>query len=133
MSGDIITKSNIFVSRYPIKPGKRDEFLAIFNPLWQGSTEFMRENANFVFYGFGRDPDTLVAIESYRNEAAVTAIRETEAFKDLVGKMLDLCSGPMTMELFNGLEMGREIFDMYPAGPSAVHPQTPAGGHATFL
>jgi quinol monooxygenase YgiN len=130
--GNIFTKSNTFVSRYPIKPGKRDEFLAIFNPLWQGSTAFMQENAHFVFYGFGRDPNVLVAIESYKNEEAVTAIRKTDVFKELVGKMLDLCSGPMTMELFNGLEIGTDIFDMYPAGKSAVHPATEAN-HTAFL
>ena len=132
MSGDVITKSNIFVSKYKIKPGHRDDFLAIFNPLWQNSTDFMKENANFVFYGFGRDPNLLVAIESYKNEDAVTAIRKTDAFKDLVSKMLDLCSEPMTMELFSGLEIDPAIFELYPAGPSAVHPQT-AENHAVFL
>jgi len=132
MSGNIVTQSNLFVSRYTIKPGKREEFLAIFNPLWQNATEFMAENAHFVFYGFGRDPDVMVAIESYRNEEAVAAIRKTPEFKELVGKMLDLCSEPMTMELFNGLEAGRAIFDMHPAGVSTVHPQT-AENHAVFL
>lgn len=133
MSGNIITQSNIFVSKYTIKPGKRDEFLAIFNPLWQGSTEFMAENAHFVFYGFGRDPNVLVAIESYKNEDAITAIRKTDVFKDLVSKMLDLCSEPMSMELFTGMEaVSRELFDIYPAGKSEVHPQT-AENHAVFL
>ena len=132
MSGDIITKSNLFVSRWTIKPDKREEFLAIFNPLWQNSVEFMQENANFVFYGFGRDPNVMVAIESYKNEAAVTAIRDTPRFKEFVSKMLDLCSEPMTMELFSGLEMGPDIFDMYPAGQSTVHPTTDQN-HAVFL
>jgi len=132
MTGNIVTKSNIFISRYTIKPGKRDEFMAIFNPLWQNATEFMAENAHFVFYGFGRDPNVMVAIESYKNEEAVAAIRKTPEFKELVGKMLDLCSEPMTMELFNGLEIGREIFDMYPAGKSTVHPETDAN-HTLFL
>jgi quinol monooxygenase YgiN len=132
MSGIIVTQSNIFISRYPIKPDKRDEFLAIFNPLWQNATEFMQENANFVFYGFGRDPNVMVAIESYKNEEAVNAIRKTDAFKQLVSQMLDLCSGPMTMELFNGLEMGPDIFDVYAQGKSAVHPAT-ATNYAEFL
>lgn len=132
MSGDIITQSNLFVSRWTIKPDKREEFLAIFNPLWQNSTDFMQENANFVFYGFGRDPNVMVAIESYKNEGAVTALRETPVFQEFVGKMLDLCSAPMTMELFSGLNMGAEIFDMYPAGKSTVHPRT-AHNHAVYL
>ncbi|SEJ18268.1 Quinol monooxygenase YgiN [Sphingobium sp. AP50] len=132
MTGIIVTQSNIFISRYPIKPGKRDAFLAIFNPLWQNATAFMQENANFVFYGFGRDPNVMVAIESYKNEEAVNAIRKTDAFKQLVSQMLDLCSGPMTMELFNGLEMGPDIFDVYAQGKSTVHPQT-ATNYAEFL
>jgi quinol monooxygenase YgiN len=132
MTGKIFSRSNTFVSRYTIKPGKRNEFLAIFNPLWQNATEFMAANGHFVFYGFGRDPNVMVAIESYRNEEAVTAIRQTPEFKELVGRMLDLCSEPMTMELFSGLEIGREIFDMYPAGKSTVHPET-AENHAVFL
>lgn len=132
MSGQIITKSNIFVSKYSIKPGKRDAFLAIFNPLWQNAAAFMQENANFVFYGFGRDPNILVAIESYKHEEAVTAIRQTDAFKDLVSQMLDLCSAPMTMELFSGLEMEPDIFEMYATGKSMVHPET-AMNHVEFL
>ncbi|HUD90859.1 putative quinol monooxygenase [Sphingobium sp.] len=132
MTGIIVTQSNIFISKYRIKPGKRDEFLAIFNPLWKNAMAFMQEHANFVFYGFGRDPDILVAIESYRNEEAVNAIRQTDAFKQLVGQMLDLCSEPMTMELFNGLEMGPEIFDVYAQGRSTVHPAT-ADNHVEFL
>jgi len=132
MAGNIVTQSNIFISRYTIKPGKRDAFMAIFDPLWRNATEFMAENAHFVFYGFGRDPNVMVAIESYRNEEAVAAIRETPEFKEFVGRMLDLCSEPMTMELFNGIEIGREIFDIHPAGISTVHPRTPEN-HAVFL
>jgi quinol monooxygenase YgiN len=132
MPGIIVTRSNIFISRYTIKPGQRDAFMAIFDPLWRNATAFMAENAHFVFYGFGRDPDVMVAIESYRNEDAVAAIRETPEFKAFVGRMLDLCSAPMTMELFNGIEMGAEVFDLYPAGVSAVHPRT-AENHAVFL
>jgi len=132
MADTVITKSNLFVSKYTIKPGKRDEFLAIFNPLWQGSMDFMRENCNFVFYGFGRDPNVLVAIESYKNEDAVAAIRQTDVFNDIVGKMLDLCSEPMTIENFSGLEMAPDIFDVYPAGKSTVHPAT-AENHVEFL
>jgi len=132
MPGTIVTQSNIFISRYTIKPGQRDAFMAIFDPLWRNATEFMAENAHFVFYGFGRDPNVMVAIESYRNEDAVAAIRKTPEFKAFVGQMLDLCSEPMTMELFSGIEMGREIFDLHPAGQSTVHPQT-AANHAVFL
>ena len=132
MTGNIVTQSNIFISRYTIKPGQRDAFMAIFDPLWRNATAFMAENAHFVFYGFGRDPNVMVAIESYRNEEAVAAIRKTPEFKAFVGQMLDLCSEPMTMELFSGIEMGAEVFDLYPAGLSAVHPQT-AENHAVFL
>ena len=132
MPGTIVTQSNIFISRYTIKPGQRDAFMAIFDPLWRNATEFMAENAHFVFYGFGRDPNVMVAIESYRNEDAVAAIRKTPEFKAFVGQMLDLCSEPMTMELFSGIEMGAEVFDLYPACLSAVHPQT-AENHAVFL
>lgn len=132
MTGEIITQSNIFISRYTIKPGCKEEFLAIFNPLWQNAREFMNENANFAFYGFGRDPNLMVAVESYRDEEAVKAIRQTPEFKELVSRMLELCSAPMSMELFHGLEMGPGIFDQYPAGPSTVHPRT-ANNHAVFL
>jgi hypothetical protein len=91
-----------------------------------------KKNANFVFYGFGRDPNVVVAIESHKNEDAVTAIRQTPELKNLVSRMLDLCSAPMTMELFNGLEMGAETFGLYPAGKYAVHPET-AENYAVFL
>lgn len=132
MPGVVTTNANLFISRWPIKPGKRDEFLAIFNPLWQGSMDFMNENCNLVFYGFGRDPNEMIAIESYKDESAVAAIRQSPQFKEFVSKMLDLCSGPMTMELFNGFDIGREIFDQHPAGKSDVHPDT-GKNHAVFL
>ena len=132
MSDVVVTQSNLFVSKYTIKPGKRDEFLAIFNPLWQGAMAFMEENCHFVFYGFGRDPNVLVAIESYKSEDAVAAIRKTDAFAEIVAKMLDLCSAPMTIENFSGLDMAPDVFALYPAGKSAVHPAT-ADNHVEFL
>jgi hypothetical protein len=81
---------------------------------------------HFVYYGWARDPNQLVVLESYRDEAVVTELRKDEGFRHAVRTMLDCCSAPMTMELLSGLEGNRSIFALYPAGLSTVHPQDAA-------
>ena len=127
MGDKIFTTSNLFVSRWTIKPERREEFFAIFNPLWQGAVELMNENSNFVYYGVGRNPNVMVAIESYHNEEAVAALRQTPGFKETVSRLLECCSEPMTMELFTGINGTREFFETYPAGKSKVHPSDGLG------
>lgn len=126
MESRIHTASNLFISRWTIAPARREEFLAIWDGLWRAHAGAIEVMTHFVYYGWARDPNQLVVLESYRDEAVVTQLRQDEGFKQAVRAMLDCCSAPMTMELLSGLEGDRSIFDLYPAGPSTVHPQDAA-------
>ncbi|MGK2908221.1 MAG: putative quinol monooxygenase [Sphingobium sp.] len=132
MESRIHTTPNLFISRWTIDPDKREAFLAIWDGLWRAHAGAIEVMTHFVYYGWGRDPNQLVVMESYRDEAVVTELRKDEGFKQAVRAMLDCCSAPMTMELLSGLDGDRSIFDLYPAGPSAVHPLD-AGQQTVFL
>ena len=123
MESRIHTLPNLFISRWTIDPQKRDRFLEVWDSLWRAHADGIELMTHFVYFGWGRDPNQFVAIESYRDEAVVTELRKNEGFRDAVRTMLDCSSAPMTMELLSGYEAGnRSIFDIYPAGPSQVHP-----------
>ena len=126
-------KSNTFVSRFTIKPERRAEFLSIWEPLWRNHIDTMNSITHFVFYGWGRNENELVAIESYKDEDQLAELRKTPVFQELVGKLLDCCSKPMTMELFSGIETNREVFERYPQGTSKVHPAGKSGIGTIFL
>lgn len=132
MESRIHTRPNLFISRWTIEPARRDRFLEIWDGLWRAHADAIEVMTYFVYYGWARDPDQFVAIESYRDEAIVTELRKDENFRRAVRGMLDCSSAPMTMELISGMEGDRSIFDLYPAGPSMVHPAD-ARWQAVFL
>jgi len=133
MIDQIVVHANVFVSRFYIRPERREEFITLFNALWQADVDGLRQAVNFIFYGWGRDPNQFVAIESWKNEADVAALRKTEGFQQAVAGLLACCHRPMEMELFNGMQAPRgDLFTTYPAGPSAVHPRSGDIG-AAFL
>lgn len=132
MSDPIVIHANAFVSRWFVRPEKRDEFIRLFNQLWQADKDGLRQAVNFVFYGWGRDQNEMVAIESWKDEAVVAALRETDFFKQAVSELMACCSRPMEMQLYSGLEASRDIFSVYPAGASTVHPKAGDIG-AVFL
>ncbi|GLR65449.1 hypothetical protein GCM10010909_01270 [Acidocella aquatica] len=126
MPAPIVTHANAFVSRWSVKPEKREEFIAAFNALWQGAADQMAEVTNFVFYGWGRDENEFVAIESWKSEEIVAMVRQSEGFKTAVTHLLSCSSKPMVMEVYSPWEGARSVFDIYPAGPSQVHPASGA-------
>lgn len=122
MESRIYTTSNLFISRWTIDPAHRERFLALWDGLWRAHADAIEVMTHFVYYGWARDPNQFVAIESYLDESVVAEIRRNEAFREAVRGMLDCSSAPMTMELLSGMEGSRSIFDLYPAGRSTVHP-----------
>jgi quinol monooxygenase YgiN len=128
----IVTHGDAFVSRWTVRPEKRADFITQFNALWRDNTEIMNEVTNFVFYGWGRNPDEFVAIESWKSNEAVAAMRQSEGFKIAVAALMTCCSAPMVMELYSPWEGGREVFETYPVGDSQVHPRAGAI-HAVFV
>ncbi|HKR47777.1 MAG TPA: hypothetical protein VJU59_50300 [Paraburkholderia sp.] len=124
MASAIVTKDNLFVSRFKVDPARKAEFLSIFHALGSGALPVLEAQTNLVFWGWGRDGTEFVAIESWKNEAVVNEVRATPDFKAAVGAMLACCTAPMTMELFSGMDGPRDVFELYPSGPSQVHPSS---------
>lgn len=124
MTAPIVTTANAFVSRWYVRPEQRADFVALFNQLWQGAAAQMGEVTNFVFYGWGRDPNEFVAIESWKSEDIVALVRESEGFKVTVAQLLSYCSQPMQMDAYSPWDGDREVFGIYPAGRSQVHPSS---------
>jgi quinol monooxygenase YgiN len=118
----IFLKENAFICKFTIQPQRREEFLRTLNELWQSFVDVMERDTNFMFYGWGRNPNELFIVESWKDERATNAVRAEPRFKKAVTTLLDCCSAPMTLQLLSGLEGDRSIFDMYPAGASEHHP-----------
>ncbi len=126
MTAPLITQGDCFISRFTLKPDRRDDFLAMFGGLVENFRAAMGETTNFVFYGWSR-PGEFVAIESWKSPDIVAAVRADPGFVDLVGKLLDCCTQPMQMEVFNAMDSDGSIFALHPAGKSTVHPDTGPG------
>lgn len=122
MPGIVTIEDSCFVARFHVDRAKRTAFIAIFDALWRGSQDMLEAQCNLVFYGWDRDDKVFVTIESYKDERALAALRESEMFQTVVGQLLEQCDAPMELQLFSGLAGKRDVFDLYPAGPSQVHP-----------
>jgi len=116
------TTGSAFINIWKIEPSRRDEFLAAFNGLWTRFVDVMDRDTNFVFYGWGREPDELIIMESWKSEEATNAVRAMPVFQEALATMLDCSSQPMTVQIVTGLDSDRSVFDLYPAGKSHFHP-----------
>ena len=130
MNAPLITEGDCFISRFTLKPERREEFIAMFNGLVENFRDAMGETTNFVFYGWSR-PGEFIAIESWKSPAIVATVRADPGFVDLVTQLLDCCSMPMEMEVFNALNSDGSIFALHPEGKSTVHPDVGVG--AVFI
>lgn len=124
----IVTGATCFIAHFYVRPDRRAAFQDEFDALWQADVEGLKAATNFVFYGWGRDENEFVAIESWKDDEVTDAVRASDLFQEKVGALLDLCSAPMLIELFAGSAVGRAVFDRYPAGDSRLHPRAGAIG-----
>lgn len=122
MPAPLITEGDCFISRFTLKPERREDFLAMFTGLVDNFRDAMGETTHFVFYGWSRAGE-FVAIESWKSPEIVAAVRADPGFVDLVTKLLDCCSKPMVMEVFNAMNSDGSIFTLHPVGDSTVHPK----------
>lgn len=118
----IVIDASAFVAHFHVKPDKREEFVTAFNALWQADIPGLRDAVNFVFYGWGRDENEFVAIESWKDDAVTHALRKSDFFQQSVGALFELCDQPMGLDLYTGMSFPRALFDALPAGVSPVHP-----------
>lgn len=124
--------ASLFISRWRLNPDHRDEFLEIMNNLIEASKDVLEAETTILFYGWGRNENEFVAIESWRSEEVVNAVRESEGFKGALTSLMECCSAPMEMEVFTDMNNDRSVFDLYPKGISKVHPVV-GDMHAYFV
>ena len=104
---------------------KRDEFVRTLKAMYEGGKEFIEQQTWFCFYGFGRDPNEFVAVESWKDENVVAALRKTPEFQQGFAALMSCVSAPMEMELFRGWDdPNSKLFELYPRGVSQVHAKT---------
>ncbi len=115
-----IRDRNCFSSRFRIDPAKRAQFEAVFEQLCSFAEPFYDRGCAFAFQGWARDPNEFVVFASW-DETVVQELRATPEFQSFNAAMLDCCEGPMIMEQYSGMQIGRAVFDAYPAGKSHVH------------
>jgi quinol monooxygenase YgiN len=115
--------ASLFISRWKLKPECRQQFEAIMDGLIEASGEVLKAETTVMFYGWGRDENEFVAIESWRSEEVVNAVRQSDGFKQALSAMMECCSAPMEMEVFADKGNDRSVFDQYPKGKSKVHPE----------
>ena len=118
--------ASAFISRYQLKPDKRDEFIKTLKSMYEGARSLLEQETHFTFYGFGRDENEFVAIESWKNEAVVNALRASDEFQRSFIRLMSCVAAPMQLEIFRGWDDDKSVFDCYPSGPSKVHPATGA-------
>jgi quinol monooxygenase YgiN len=122
MPGVVTTTNSAFIARFPVRPDKREEFMAIFDALWRASLDFMNAQCNFVFYGWDRSDRWFYTIESYKDEGMLDQLRQSDVFQETVRTLLEKCDAPMEFQLLRGMDSDGAIFDKYAAGRSQVHP-----------
>ena len=120
----IFIEGSAFICVFTIDPAKRDQFVELFDDLWTRFIPTMERDTNFVFYGWGRDPNQFYCVESWQSEEATNAVRAEPFFQQRVGELIDCCSAPMQLTILSGMRSDRSVFDLYPVGQSELHPNT---------
>jgi quinol monooxygenase YgiN len=115
--------ASLFISRYQLKPEKREEFVRTLKAMYDAGREFIEKETNFCFYGFGRNPNEFVAIESWKSEDVVNGLRATDGFKQGFTALMTCAAAPMEMEVFRDWNDDTSVFEVYPRGESRVHPK----------
>lgn len=122
--GPIVIDASAFICVFTVDPAKREQFTELFEDLWTRSIDTMKRDTNFVYYGWGRDPNLFYAVESWKSEEATNAVRADPFFQKRVGELIDCCSAPMQLTILSGMRSDRSVFDLYPTGRSEFHPTT---------
>lgn len=127
----VVSMASLFISRFQLKPEKRDEFVRTLKTMYEGASDLIRKETNCVFYGFGRNPNEFVAIESWKSEDTVNALRASEEFKKGFTALMSCVVAPMKLEIFRDWNDDASVFALYPVGESKLHPKV--NGLATLF
>jgi quinol monooxygenase YgiN len=121
-----ITTGVVSISRFKLIPSKRQEFLDAHRSSIANAGDFIDKHANFFFFGFGRNENEWVSIESWKDEEVLNQLRASPAFKQTAKLMLDCLSAPAEISVYAGEDGPLTALDKFPVGLSKVHPQDAA-------
>ena len=119
----IVTTGTVFIARFKLNPERMEEFLRVHAEILDKSGSFMSTEAHFIFYGWGREPNEWVAVECWKREETLNALRAHPEFTGSVRKLLACCAAPIEITLYVGMESERALFGQYPPGISELHPR----------
>lgn len=130
--------SSMFISRFSVAPDRKGDFLQRMAELYRLSKPILDVEASILYYGWSRTGQ-FVAVESYRDEDRLNEMRATEGFQAGFKGLMECCDGPMTLELFSGIDLespalepdSRVFAELYPQGESKFHPAV--GGNPTLI
>lgn len=130
--------ASLFVSKFSIAPEKKEEFVRRLHAMYVAAKPILDAETTVLFYGWDRD-GKFVAVESYRNEEMLNAMRASDGFKAGYRGLMECANGPMTLEIFSGVDLANPVFghdrklfdETYPKGESKVH--DPVDGKKTFI
>jgi quinol monooxygenase YgiN len=128
----IVTTGTTFIARFRLDPARKDEFLRTHKEIMDASGALMEQEANFAFYGWGREENEWVAIESWKREETLNALRSHPDFAASVKRLLACCRAPVEITLYVGTASSQALFDLYPRGVSKFHPRV-GDLHVTFV
>jgi quinol monooxygenase YgiN len=93
------------IATIPVQEGKNDEFEAVFNEL---AAQVLANEPGCRFYALNRsktNPQLYKVLESYDDQAALTAHGQTEYFRAANGKLAAMVSGAPEIEYLDGVEL----------------------------
>ena len=90
-----MSKIGVFV-KIPCQPGKREEFIAAFAPMWE---QIQREEGtlNYGLFTSDSEPDVVRFFEYYSDQAALDAHMNSDVMKALFTELGNFVSGPPEM------------------------------------
>lgn len=92
------------VATMPVDATKIDEFKALAKVLVEGSAA-EEGNISYTLNVSKKDPSVFVVMECWKDEAAIAFHNNTEHFTTSLPKMAALCTGEITIDLFDEVEL----------------------------
>jgi quinol monooxygenase YgiN len=116
----------IFVARWFPRPEKKAEFVAALNELGASMPPTLRATATYVNICWNRRGE-FIACESWKDEAAINAFRESPGFHKAIRLMSACCSRPLELEILDEFAGDGSVFERYRAGTADPRYYPPAG------
>ncbi len=92
------------LAKMPVDAAKVDEFKALAKVLVEGSAA-EEGNISYSLNVSKKNPTEFVVMECWKDEATIAFHNKTEHFTSSLPKMAALCTGEITIDLFDEVEL----------------------------